>query len=187
MSHAFAAWHRLRHHIAQGAVLVCSSTTVNRLVYCAGLHKCLQQCYSRQGQGKKHCPCCQILPGLLSQPFALTNSLIWSSVLCRTPYLFAAVPQQAGAGQEVLPLLSVPAGAAVQGLCIKAQYPTVQYAVQGPILVCSGATAGRGRARSAALVVRSCQGCLSRPLHHSSPQQGLSHLPIPAGAPSVIL
>lgn len=43
-------------------------------------------------------------------------------MLCRAPYLFAAVLQQAGAGREVLPLLSDPARAAFQGLSITARH-----------------------------------------------------------------
>ena len=120
MSHAFAAWHRLRHHVAQGAVLVCSST--NRPVSGAGLHTCLQRCCSRQGQGKRCCPCCQFLQGLLSRASASKHNTQRSSMLCRAPYLFAAVLQQAGAGQEVLPLLSDPARAAFQGLSITARH-----------------------------------------------------------------
>ena len=41
---------------------------------------------------------------------------------CRAPYLFAAVLQQAGAGQELLPLLADPARAAFQGLSITARH-----------------------------------------------------------------
>ena len=41
---------------------------------------------------------------------------------CRAPYLFAAVLQQAGAGQELLPLLADPATAAFQGLSITARH-----------------------------------------------------------------
>ena len=43
-------------------------------------------------------------------------------MLCRAPHLFAAVLQQAGAGREVLPLLSDPARAAFQGLSITARH-----------------------------------------------------------------
>lgn len=41
---------------------------------------------------------------------------------CRAPHLFAAVLQQAGAGQELLPLLADPARAAFQGLSITARH-----------------------------------------------------------------
>lgn len=60
---------------------------------------------------------------------------------CRAPYLFAAVLQQAGAGQELVPLLADPARAAFQGLSITARHnrafhihPFLQVKIVTPIL-----------------------------------------------------
>ena len=52
----------------------------------------------------------------------ISNCCFSSMADRRAPYLFAAVLQQAGAGQQLLPLLADPARAAFQGLSITARH-----------------------------------------------------------------